>query len=294
MALGNFDGVHLGHRAILAQTVEVARGLSVAPIVLSFDPHPAEVLGRGRPPMLTTLDRRAALVRACGIEDFELCTFDAELATWSPERFAGELLVKAIGARAVVVGENFRFGAGRAGDFATLRALGEEHGFVAVPATLAGDARGPFSSTRAREAVAAGDLAEVARVLGRPHEIAGVVVEGDRRGRTIGFPTANLGPPLEMLPPRGVYAVRVALVTDDDRHLADGVMNFGVRPTVGGEIETREVHLLDWSGDLYGATLRLQLVARIREERKFPSLDALRGQIAEDVRAARALLSAPA
>jgi riboflavin kinase/FMN adenylyltransferase len=292
VALGNFDGVHRGHRAILAQTVDVARRLSLAPVVLSFDPHPAEVLGRGRPPLLTTLERRAEMVLAAGIEDFDLCTFDAELASWSPERFAEELLARAMGARAVVVGENFRFGAGRAGDFATLVALGARLGFEAVPAVLCGDDNGPFSSTRAREAIAAGDLAEAARVLGRAHEIAGVVVRGDQRGRTIGFPTANLGEVAEMLPPRGVYAVKVELVRAESHPLGGGVMNLGVRPTIGGDLaETREVHLLDWSGDLYDKTLRVHLIARIRDEQRFASLDALREQIASDVLAARAALA---
>lgn len=294
IALGNFDGVHLGHRAILAQTVEVARRLGVAPVVLSFDPHPAEVVGRGRPPVLTTIERRAELALAEGVDAFDLCTFDAELASWSPERFAEELLSRAMHARAVIVGENFRFGAKRAGDFSTLRALGATLGFEAVPAVLAGDDKGPWSSTRAREAIAAGDVAEAARVLGRPHELNGVVVEGDRRGRTLGFPTANLGDVAEVPPPRGVYAVRVSLVEDEERPLAGGVMNLGVRPTVAGAVgETREVHLLDWSGDLYGRTLRVRLVARLREERRFPSLDALRAQIATDVAAARAALAAP-
>jgi riboflavin kinase/FMN adenylyltransferase len=247
---------------------------------VTFDPHPGVVLGRGSPPLLTTLDRRADLVRALGVGDLSVCPFDADLATWSPRRFVEELLVGELGVRLVVVGENFRFGAQRAGDFALLKSLGGELDFEAVPAPLAGDGNGPFSSSRARDAIRVGDMAEATNVLGRPHAFTGTVVRGAQRGRTIGFPTANLEEIPEMVPPRGVYAV-------DVDELGRGVMNIGVRPTVSGESETREVHVLDWSGDLYGRRITVHVLEHIRDEKKFGSLDELKAQIQKDANAAR-------
>ena len=269
-----------------------ARELSLRSHAVTFDPHPGVVLGRGSPPLLTTLDRRAELVQALGVDDLSVCPFDADLASWAPRRFVEELLVGALGARLVVVGENFRFGAQRAGDFALLRALGAELGFDAEPAPLAGDDKGPFSSSRARDAIGAGDVEEATRVLGRPHAFTGTVVRGAQRGRTIGFPTANLAEIVEMVPARGVYAVEVDGITrapaSVSRSSSRGVMNIGIRPTVAGELETCEVFVLDWSGDLYGRRIRVDVLARIRAERKFASLDELKAQIAKDVEAARA------
>lgn len=293
LVVGNFDGVHRGHQAILRQVVVDAHASGLAPCVLTFDPHPAAVVGRGAPPMLTTLERRAELVAQLGIEVAYVRRFDRTFAAWPPDRFARELVAGTLGARTVVVGENFRFGAKRAGDLALLRVLGEELGFEVHVHPVASDAGGPFSSTRARNAIAAGDLDEASRVLGRPHEVSGVVVHGDERGRLLGFPTANLGEVPEALPPNGVYAVRASLLDAQlgERPLADGVTNIGVRPTVSrGDERTIETFLLDFSEDLYGRRLRLRLVARLRDERRFPTLDELKAQIAADVAAARARL----
>lgn len=265
---------------MLELLVSRARELSLRSHAVTFDPHPGMVLGRGMPPLLTTLDRRAELVEALGVDDLSVCPFDADLASWPPRRFVEELVVGNLGARLVVVGENFRFGAQRAGDFALLRSLGLELGFDAEPAPLAGDDKGPFSSSRARDAIRTGDVEEAARVLGRPHAFTGTVVRGAQRGRTIGFPTANLAEIVEIVPPRGVYAVEIV-------GIGRGVMNIGVRPTVAGEAETCEVFILDWSGDLYGRRISVSLLARLREERKFTTLDELKAQIAKDVDAAR-------
>lgn len=283
VAVGNFDGVHRGHAAMLAQLVGLAQQLPDGKLrthAVTFDPHPGVVLGRGAPPVLTTLDRRTELVHALGVDELSVCPFDAELATWSPRRFVEDLLVGAMGAKLVVVGENFRFGAKRAGDFTLLRSLGAELGFRAEPATLSGDEKGPWSSSRVRDAIRLGDVEEAARVLGRPHSFEGTVMRGAQRGRTIGFPTANLAEIIEMTPKRGVYVVDVTSI-------GRGVMNIGVRPTVAGEHETCEVFVLDWSGDLYGKRIRVELLARIRDERKFASLDELKAQIAKDAEAAR-------
>jgi riboflavin kinase/FMN adenylyltransferase len=288
VAIGNFDGVHRGHQAVLHQARVLADARSLRCLVLTFDPHPADVLGRGAPPLLTTLATRIELLRKHGATDVVIEPFTKGLAAWSPERFASELLASKLAARAVVVGTNFRFGHKRAGDFETLRALGSTYGFDAIAAEIAGDEEGLFSSTRVRDAIAAGDVERAAKVLGRPHALSGTVEHGDARGRTIGFPTANLGGIVEMLPAYGVYAVR-ASTGGATAHA--GVMNLGVRPTVGGMSLRVEVHLLDFDGDLYDQAMRVELVARIREERKFASLDELRAQIARDAEEARKLLA---
>jgi riboflavin kinase/FMN adenylyltransferase len=292
LVVGNFDGVHLGHAAVLREAVAAAQLRSLATSVLTFDPHPAAVVGAGAPPVLTTLARRAELAADLGVERMWVRTFDAAFAAWSPERFARELVATALQARVVVVGQNFRFGTKRAGDLALLRRLGEELGFEVRVHSTASDARGPYSSTRAREAIAAADLDEAARVLGRPHELSGTIVRGDQRGRTLGFPTANLDGVAEMLPPDGVYAVRVDEVRDDAPPvpLGGGVTNIGVRPTVDGRRRTVETFLLAFTGDLYGARLRLHLVARLRDEKRFSGLDDLKTQIALDCTAAAARL----
>jgi riboflavin kinase/FMN adenylyltransferase len=311
LVVGNFDGVHRGHRAVLHQVVTEARANGLMASVLTFDPHPAAVVGRGAPPVLTTMERRAELMGALGIDRVYVRRFDTVFAAWPAERFVRELVAEGLRARLVVVGENFRFGAKRSGDLALLQTLGAELGFEAQVHPVASDARGPFSSTRAREAIAAGDVEEACRVLGRPHELSGVVVRGDARGRLLGFPTANLDGVAEMLPRDGVYAT---LVDELDgvrrgRTLGRGVTNIGVRPTVAAAVRTPErgensdtraggaeakrtieTFVLDFDEDLYGGRLRVHLMARLRDEKKFGSLDALKAQIAGDVADARARL----
>lgn len=286
VVIGNFDGVHRGHQAVLRQARALADAQGNRCVVLTFHPHPSEVLGRGAPPRLTTLERRVELLKQHGATEVAVEPFTIELASWTPEHFAKELLARRLGTRAVVVGRNFRFGHKRSGDFDTLLELGASYGFEAVAAEVAGDAEGPFSSTRARDAIAAGEVERAANVLGRPHALTGVVQPGDARGRTIGFPTANLGDVKEMLPAYGVYAVRV-------RHGGashGGVMNVGVRPTVDGISLRIEAHLFDFDADLYGETLQVDLVTRLRGEQKFAGIDELRAQIAKDAEAARKAL----
>jgi riboflavin kinase/FMN adenylyltransferase len=295
LVVGNFDGVHKGHQAVLAEAVETARAQGLVASVLTFEPHPAAVVGRGAPAVLTTLDDRAELMGALGVERVYVRRFDAAFASWQPERFARELVAEALGARVVVVGQNFRFGAKRAGDLALLQSLGAELGFEVRVHAITSDARGRFSSTRARVAIAAGDLEEVERVLGRPHALSGRVVHGAERGRTINFPTANIAPVGEMLPPDGVYAVRVDLLDDDGTvtTLPGGVTNIELRPTVGGGGRTVETYILGFAGDLYGERLRLHLVARLRGEQKFAGLDELKTQITRDCITARGKLGLP-
>ncbi|MFO0675501.1 MAG: bifunctional riboflavin kinase/FAD synthetase [Polyangiaceae bacterium] len=294
VVIGNFDGVHRGHVALLEDARVLAARDGLALTVLTFDPHPSAVVGREPPPRLTTLDRRAVLLRDVGVARVVVRTFDESFARSTPEAFARSLLAETLRARRVIVGENFRFGHKRAGDFAELRRLGESLGFEASVARIASDATGPFSSTRARSALTVGDLAEATHVLGRSHGISGVVVHGDARGRTLGFPTANLGHVPELVPPNGVYAATVStLEAGVPARLAGGVMNVGVRPTIGGNAERRiEVHLLDFEGDLYGRNLFVTLEGRVRDERKFDGLDALKAGIAADVVQARGILAA--
>jgi len=299
LAIGNFDGVHRGHVEVLSGAGREATTIGVMPIALTFDPPPAVVLGNKTPAALTPLERKIELIEAAapGMR-VVVKTFDLTIAESSPERFAREVLVGELGAVRVIVGRNFRFGKGRSGDLTTLAALGDDLGFSARAMEIVGDEKGAWSSTRVRRAIAAGDWEDVEAVLGRPHALSGVVVRGDQRGRTIGFPTANVGDVTEVMPPNGVYAVLVDRLdgSGDRRALARGVANVGVRPTVGGGLST-EVHLLDFQPstnadrDLYGARLRLHLVAFLREERKFDGLDALKAQIARDADAARARLA---
>ena len=286
VVIGNLDGVHRGHQAVLRQARAIAddRGLQV--VVLTFDPHPSEVLRGSGPPRLTTLERRVQLLRRHGADAVVVEPFTHELAALEPEVFAKQLLAERLEAKAVVVGANFRFGANRAGDLAALGEHGRTLGFDVTAAEAAGDSKGKFSSTRVRNAIGAGDLAEATAILGRRHSLSGLVVHGDHRGRTIGFPTANVGGVTEMLPPYGVYAVFM----DDHGPACAGVMNLGVRPTVDGQNLRVEVHILDFASDLYAKPVRVHLVARIREEKKFAGIDELKAQITADADTARSLL----
>ncbi len=298
VAIGNFDGVHRGHQAMIGEATARARELGVAVCALTFDPHPADVVGKGAPPRLATLSRRVALLGQAGADLVVARTFDRAFAAWSPERFARELLSESLHAKLVLVGENFHFGAKRAGDRTKLRELGAalgalgEGGFDVAVHAIAGDESGPFSSTRAREAIAAGDLASAERVLGRRHSLSGFVAHGSKIGRTLGYPTANVAAIEEALPADGIYAALVDELAPDGtaRALAVGAVSIGVRPTIDGATgRTVEAYLLDLDRDLYGATLRLHFVARLRGEEKFASLDALKVQIGRDVDHVRAL-----
>jgi riboflavin kinase/FMN adenylyltransferase len=294
VAIGNFDGVHRGHQAVIAAAVAEARQRQLEPVVLTFHPHPAEVLGRGKVRVLTTLERKLELIsRIDALLRLVVEPFTTELASHSPDAFARKLLVEQLGARVVLVGENFRFGRGRAGDLAVLTKLGNELGFEARTQELCGDAGGVISSTRIREAVANGDLPAAESMLGRPHALSGRVVAGDRRGRDLGFPTANLDGVRELLPPDGVYTCLVDALgaNASARVLGSGVCNLGTRPTVDGRRYVIEAHVFDFEGDLYGTELRLHLDRRLREERRFDGLEALRAQIARDVAAAREALA---
>jgi riboflavin kinase/FMN adenylyltransferase len=292
VVIGNFDGVHLGHRAVIEAALSEARDAGLRPLALTFEPHPSEVLGGGVRPKLTVLERKIDLIERLGPElRVVVEPFTLALSRFTPAEFAEKFLIELLSAKVVIVGDNFRFGHRRSGDLPALAVLGRELGFAAHASSLVGDAQGPYSSTRARAALAAGDLEAAESVLGRPHSLSGTVVQGAQRGRTIGVPTANLGGVTEALPPYGVYAVLVDRVRDGKSEAVGiGVANVGLRPTVHAGFSV-EVHLLDFSQDLYGESLRVHLVSRLRDEQKFAGLPELKAQIARDIEQARQVLA---
>jgi riboflavin kinase / FMN adenylyltransferase len=280
VALGVFDGVHLGHRAILGLAVSHAGSGQMRSVACTFDPHPMEVLQPGRAPLpITTLDERLTLIEDCGLDVAVVLPFTRQLAGMEPESFVKDMLVTRLGARDVVVGFNHRFGRGARGDAAMLRGLGERLGFrthVAEPLLVDGVA---VSSTEIRGALQRGDLPVAARLLGRPYTLSGTVAHGAGRGRTLGFPTANLVATRPVLVAAGVYACMAELAGRKER----AVVNVGIRPTFGETTLAVEAYLLDFAADIYGQTMTLTFVSRIREERRFPSVERLKAQIEADV-----------
>lgn len=288
VAIGNFDGVHAGHRTVLERLRSLAARLGAASAAYTFEPAPTAVLAPQRhQPRILLMEDRVTLLGEAGVERVCVEPFTREYAAGPAEWFAREVLGRRLGARAVVVGWDFRFGAGRAGTVDDLRRLLPEAEVVAIDAAT--DGGEPVSSSRIRKLVAAGEVETAARLLGRPHRLRGVVVHGDHRGRTLGFPTANVDNRVELVPAPGVYAVRVGV--DDGPAELPGVMNLGSRPTFAGQGVRMEVHLLEGGGDLYGRALRVDVVARLRDERRFEGVDALLAQIRADVAAARERLA---
>lgn len=289
LALGVFDGVHVGHRAVIQAAQASAGETGGSWGVVTFDPHPIRVLAPERAPrqLLASLDHKARLLERMGAEFLLALSFDHALAALSARDFLG-LLQQGGAIASISVGEDWRFGKGREGDVAFLRNMGEEHGFIvnALPPVMHEGER--ISSTRIRQSIRDGALANAAAMLGRPYGIEGVVIKGQQLGRTIGFPTANLALGEEQLPPDGVWAVHVTCGSDHWH----GVANLGMRPTVDGTQRVFEVHLFDAAPELYGKTLEVEFVHYLRGERKFDSLEALKAQIEQDALAARACLAA--
>ena len=287
VALGAFDGIHLGHRAILGTAVERGRARGARVVACTFDRHPMEVLNPPRAPLaLTTLDEQLILIAETGVDLTLVLAFTPELAEVEPEAFTKDVIVGRLHAQEVVVGYNHTFGRGARGNAALLGEIGEPLGLrTHVVPPLLGDGV-PVSSSQIRTELREGDVVRAARSLGRPYSIAGTVTHGDGRGRTIGFPTANLAPERPLLVPTGVYACRAEV--DGEPHRA--VVNVGVRPTFGDNALAIEAHLMDVAADLYGRSLRLGFIARLRGERKFSGIDELKAQIARDVEAARQAL----
>lgn len=293
VAMGNFDGVHLGHQSVLALAHAAAAELGAPFGVVTFEPHPRAFFAPGAPPFrLTTAEARAARMAKLGVEVLYELPFHEELARLTPEAFVHDVLVEGLGVRFAAVGADFRFGRGRSGDPASLRALSEREGFRVAVAPLVSDHVGDYSSTAIREALTAGEPRRAARILGHWHRIQGTVEHGKKLGRQLGFPTINLSLDSLHLPRFGVYAVTVDVLTGPHHGRYAGAASIGIRPTVNGEHPNLEVYLMDFSGDLYGEAVSVGLVDFLRPEVRYDTLEALVVQIARDVEDARASLAA--
>jgi riboflavin kinase/FMN adenylyltransferase len=291
VTIGNFDGIHLGHRAILKTVVGRAKDLDGEAIVYTFDPHPRKVLRpHDAPGLLTTLDQKIELLAEAGVDAVVVEPFTLEFARTPAEDFIRRCLHERLNPVEVYVGYDFHFGRDREGSMRMLTEMGPRLGFAVTIIPEVTVDEGDVNSTRIRQLLAAGEPEKAARMLGRPFTVRGRVVKGDERGRTIGFPTANLAPENEVLPAPGVYAGAVRLLDDGDpprESVVRAVTNEGRRPTFEGEEVRAEAHLLDWSGDLYGRRIEISFVLRLRPERKFESVEALKLQIGKDVAEAR-------
>ena len=291
ITIGTFDGVHTGHRSLIRRAKQVATEKGLTSVAITWDRHPMTTLRPSKAPkLLCSLERRLELFEEVGLDAVAVLAFDDDLSHWPPERFADEVLSRGLNARSVVVGDGWRFGHKAAGDVALLGKLGDNLGFrvEALPLERSGD--GAVSSSRVRQAVSEGDMELARALLERPFDTDGVVIDGDHRGASLGYPTANL----EVLPgyahaPRGVYAGRARV--GGEWHVA--AINVGVNPTFGGDEATSEIrieaYLLDFTGDLYGQTLRVEFWKRLRDELRFESADALIEQIGRDVEETRGL-----
>lgn len=307
VTIGTFDGVHLGHRALIARAINEAADRGAASAVLSWDRHPAATLRPDKmPPLLCSPERKVELLSERGQDVLAVLPFDQELSQWSAERFVEDVLVRGLGARAVVVGENWRFGKGAAGNVELLKQMGAHLGFDVVGMKLEESEGEPVSSSRIRALIGAGDLDGAAALLGRRFDLDGVVVHGDDRGKSLGFPTANVElPPGLAHPPRGVYAGRARVGGDatmlppeegvpGPRGWYRAAINIGVNPTFGGDPAVHparvEAYLLELDADIYGAELRVELWSRLRDEEKFEDVAALVDQMHEDVEVTRKIV----
>lgn len=295
--IGVFDGLHRGHQQIIARARHLAAEREVPTVLMTFTPHPSEVVRPGsHPPQLTTNTRKAELAAELGVDVVVFLPFTLEFSKLSPEEFIHEAVVAELHADAVVVGENFRFGHRAAGNMAMLTDLGRRWGFDAEGVSLLTEAGRPISSTYIRSCVEAGDMTAAAHALGRPHRLDGVVVRGDQRGRELGYPTANVRPaPFAAVPADGIYAGRVARIDEWGNTLADlpalpAAISVGSNPTFEGRHRSVEAFVLDFEGDLYGQNLGVEFISRLRGMVKFDSITELITQMADDVDRTRELL----
>ncbi|MFN3561984.1 MAG: bifunctional riboflavin kinase/FAD synthetase [Chloroherpetonaceae bacterium] len=292
VTIGTYDGVHLGHRAIISTLVSDAKARGLRSVVITFEPHPRLVLGKtnGAPIfLLSTLDEKLNILESLGIDCIIVIHFTKAFSETPAEAFVENVLVKQIGLAEIVVGYDHMFGRNRGGSFETLAMLAERHHFIVkqIPEQKVGTHH--LSSTAIRRFLEAGEIEHANKLLGAPYQLSAVVIEGDKRGRTIGFPTANLLPPnAKLIPKHGVYAVEVSIGEKTYR----AMMNIGTRPTIQAQSGVSlEVHLLDFNGDLYGKSLTVRFLARLRDEQQFSSLDALKAQLERDKHAVQRLLS---
>jgi riboflavin kinase/FMN adenylyltransferase len=291
ITVGTFDGLHRGHRDVIERLVARSRALKIPSVLVTFEPHPLEIVNPSAAPLLlTTRDEKLEVIAETGIDYMAVVPFTPQLASFSAEDFVEIVLRRCFRMRELLIGYDHGFGKQRAGNVTVLRTLGERDGFRVDVVDPVSTADGhSVSSTSIRRAIAGGDLDRAAASLGRLYSVSGRVVEGAQRGRTIGFPTLNLGPPplRKLLPPEGVYAVRVQTPVGP----VGGMMNLGPRPTFGDSTTSLEAHLFDTAGSFYGAHVRVDFVARIRETRKFASAEQLTAQLRHDERAARSALT---
>ena len=296
LAVGNFDGVHLGHQALLRTVAQTAAKQHLLAAVLTFEPHPKEFFADRPVYRISTLRDRYRDILACGIERIYVLPFNRSLSALSPEEFARRILAKGLNARVIYVGKNFTFGAKAAGNAKTLKDLGRTLGFTVHAENLISRLGTTVSSSRVRQALSSGFLQEVSSLLGHPYRITGRVVHGAKLGRALGFPTLNI----DLLPPgstskpalRGVYAVRIRGLNNQNT-VFSGVASLGVKPTVTRDARyLLEVHVFDWSGDAYGKIVEVTFIQKLRDEKKFSSLEELRNAISNDAKAARRLLAA--
>jgi len=289
LAIGNFDGVHLGHQGIIRECIARARALGVPAVVMSFEPHPREFFGRaGEPLRLSSPKQKAQLLAALGIDALLLMRFNQQLASTSAENFVSSLLVKTLGVRHVVTGQNFAFGKGRGGgsDFLTEQARTQGFGFTACAPVMSATSE-VISSSAIRAALKEGDLETARTMLGGDYVVGGHVIHGEKRGRTIGFPTMNLALKKRFVPRKGVYAAKMEVA--GKRY--DAVVNIGIKPTFGAHAPLLEAHAFGLEGDMYGRYACLALKAFLRDEMRYESLDLLKAQIAHDANLARQLLA---
>lgn len=287
-ALGNFDGFHLGHQAVAGEAIAQAKAAGKPAIIATFDPHPVRFFAPDAPWFrLTTLDQRQRLFEAAGADAMLVFEFDASLANTTAEDFIVALLVERLGLSGVITGEDFTFGKGRGGNIDVLRDLGAAHGLRATAMGPVKDEGGVISSSRIRDALKAGDCATATRLLTRPFTVEGVVQHGDKNGRLLGFPTANIDMAHYLRPRYGIYAVRGRL---PDGRVLDGAANLGIRPSFDPPKELLEPHFFDFAEDLYGQTIEVEFHAFIRGEAKFESMDDLMAQIQADCDQARTIL----
>ena len=288
LALGNFDGLHRGHLKIVERVKRGAAEHGGTPMAMTFDPHPPRVVRPDKaPPLLMTKEQRLEALHRAGIACVAVVRFTPELSQWDPETFVRRVLVEWLRISKLWVGANFLFGHGRSGNFSTLRTLGQRYGFRAEKIDPVRYKDFVVSSTRIRRLVSEGRMDEAGALMGHPYYIDGHVVHGRGRGREIGVPTANLATDNELVPPHGVYATTMTI----DGIVRAGITNVGVRPTFGESDVSIETHLLNHDADLYGRNVRLSFVQRLRDERRFPDVDALRAQIAADQRRAERLFT---
>ncbi|MEW6352078.1 MAG: bifunctional riboflavin kinase/FAD synthetase [Thermodesulfobacteriota bacterium] len=288
VALGNFDGVHLGHQAILRKTVRTAHEKGRDAVVYTFDPHPRVVLNAApEVPAITTAREKAEILEHLGIDVLILAEFSLEFAAQTPQEFVQNILKEELGAEHILIGENYRFGSKRSGNAETLKEMGHDMGFKVhvIPPVIVRDKR--VSSSRIREHLLKGEIREANELLGREFTVEGRVIHGHHRGKKLGFPTANIKPDQKLHPPQGVYAVYCRIGVE----MLPGVMNIGHNPTFGNRKVSYEAHVLDFAKDLYGQTLKIYLVERLRSEMKFDGVDQLKEQIRRDAERCRGILA---